>query len=144
MQVDAEAYAGALQVDKFTLVVRQPKTKAAERDGAPDADHVVLWGVRFHNMPDALLADNLGDDVIGRLGGVIDPACRAATVDVPTLTLMVEIWKCLPQMNRASRAKSPVFCKRRRICKIIDDKQNLPELLILSCFKEVLVIFAAG
>ena len=80
VQVDAEAQAGAAQVDHIALVVREPEAEVSKRDRAPDVDHVVLVGVRFHDVAHALLAHNLGDDVVTqRPHGVCGVGQAAAT-----------------------------------------------------------------
>ena len=84
VQVDAEAQAGAAQVDHVALVVGELEAQVAQRDRAPDVDHVVLVGVRLHDVAHALLADDLGDDVVAqrphRVGRVGQAA--AAKVDL--------------------------------------------------------------
>ena len=40
--------------------------KVAQRDWTPDVDHVVLTRVRLHDVAHALLADDLGDDVVAQ------------------------------------------------------------------------------
>ena len=84
VQVDAEAQAGAAQVDHVALVVGELEAQVPQRDRAPDVDHVVLVGVRLHDVAHALLADDLGDDVVAqrphRVGRVGQAA--AAKVDL--------------------------------------------------------------
>ena len=84
VQVDAEAQAGAAQVDHVALVVGELEAEVPERDRAPDVDHVVLVGVRLHDVAHALLADHLGDHVVAqrphRVGRVGQAA--AAKVDL--------------------------------------------------------------
>ena len=41
VQVDAEAQAGAAQVDHIALVVREPEAEVSKRDRAPDVD--MMW-----------------------------------------------------------------------------------------------------
>ena len=66
VQVEAEAQAGAAQVDHVALVVSELKAQIPQRDRTPDVDHVVLVGVRLHDVAHALLADDLGDDVVAQ------------------------------------------------------------------------------
>ena len=84
VQVDAEAQAGAAQVDHVALVVGELEAQVPQRDRAPDVDHVVLVRVRLHDVAHALLADDLGDDVVAqrphRVGRVGQAA--AAKVDL--------------------------------------------------------------
>ena len=84
VQVDAEAQAGAAQVDHVALVVGELEAEVPQRDRASDVDHVVLVGVRLHDVAHALLADDLGDDVVAqrphRVGRVGQAA--AAKVDL--------------------------------------------------------------
>ena len=84
VQVDAEAQAGAAQVDHVALVVSELEAQIPQRDRTPDVDHVVLVGVRLHDVAHALLADDLGDDVVAqrphRVGRVGQAA--AAKVDL--------------------------------------------------------------
>ena len=74
VEVYAEADAGASQVDNVALIVRQLEAEVPQGDGASQVDHVVLVGVGFHDVLHALLADDLGDDVVAQrahcLGGV--------------------------------------------------------------------------
>ena len=63
VQVDAEAQAGAAQVDHVALVVGE---LVPEHDRAPDVEHVALVGVRLRDVAHALLADDLGDDVVAQ------------------------------------------------------------------------------
>ena len=69
VQVDAEAQAGAAQVDHVALVVGELEAQVPQRDRAPDVDHVVLVRVRLHDVAHALLADDLGDDVVAQRWG---------------------------------------------------------------------------
>ena len=64
VQIDAEADAGAAEVDRAPVHVRQPEAEVAQRDGAPDVHQVVLVGARFHDVPHAAVADDLGHDVV--------------------------------------------------------------------------------
>ena len=84
VQVDAEAQAGAAQVDHVALVVSELEAQIPQRDRTPDVDHVVLVGVRLHDVAHTLLADDLGDDVVAqrphRVGRVGQAA--AAKVDL--------------------------------------------------------------
>ena len=84
VQVDAEAQAGAAQVDHVALVVSELEAQIPQRDRTSDVDHVVLVGVRLHDVAHALLADDLGDDVVAqrphRVGRVGQAA--AAKVDL--------------------------------------------------------------
>ena len=84
VQVDAEAQAGAAQVDHVALVVGELEAQVPQRDRAPDVDHVVLVSVGLHDVAHALLADDLGDDVVAqrphRVGRVGQAA--AAKVDL--------------------------------------------------------------
>ena len=84
VQVDAEAQAGAPKVDHVAVEVGELKAQVPQRDRAPDVDHVVLMRVRLHDVAHALLADDLGDDVVAqrphRVGRVGQAA--AAKVDL--------------------------------------------------------------
>ena len=60
VQVDAEAQAGAAQVDHVALEVGELEAEVAQRDRTPDVR------VRLHDVAHALLADDLGDDVVAQ------------------------------------------------------------------------------
>ena len=78
VQVDAEAQAGAAQVHHVALVVGE--LEAEVRDWAPDVEHVVLVGVRLHDVAHALLADDLGDDVVAQRPHRVGRVGQAAAV----------------------------------------------------------------
>ena len=74
VQVDAEADAGAAQVHHVPVNVRQPEAEVPQRDGPADRDLVVLVGAALHDVADAAVANDLGDDIVAqrphRVGGV--------------------------------------------------------------------------
>ena len=80
VQVDAEAQAGAAQVDHVALEVGELVAEVAHR--APDVDHVVLARVRLHDVAHALLADDLGDDVVAQRPHRVGRVGQAAAAQV--------------------------------------------------------------
>ena len=82
VEVYAEADAGASQVDDVALVVRQLEAEVPQGDGASQVDHVVLVGVGFHDVPHALLADDLGDDVVAQRADRVRGVGQAAAAEI--------------------------------------------------------------
>ena len=82
VQVDAEAQAGAAQVDDVALEVGELEAEVAQRDRTPDVDHVVLMRVRLHDVAHALLADDLGDDVVAQRAHRVGRVGQAAAAKV--------------------------------------------------------------
>ena len=82
VEVYAEADAGASQVDDVALVVRQLEAEVPQGDGASQVDHVVLVGVGFHDVPRALLADDLGDDVVAQRAHCVRGVGQAAAAEI--------------------------------------------------------------
>ena len=82
VQVDAEAQAGAPKVDHVALEVGEFKAQVAQGDRAPNVDHVILVGVRFHDVAHALLADDLGDDVVPQRPHGVGSVGQAAAAKV--------------------------------------------------------------
>ena len=82
VQVDAEAQAGAAQVDHVALEVGELEAEVAQRDRTPDVDHVVLMRVRLHDVAHALLADDLGDDVVAQRAHRVGRVGQAAAAKV--------------------------------------------------------------
>ena len=82
VKVHAEAQASAAKVDDVALVVCELEAEVSKRDGAPDVDHVVLVGVRLHDVANALLANNLGDDVMPQRPNGVGSVGQAAASEV--------------------------------------------------------------
>ena len=82
VEVYAEADARASEVDDVTLVVRQLEAEVPQGDGASQVHHVVLVGVGFHDVPHALLADDLGDDVVAQRAHRVRGVGQAAAAEV--------------------------------------------------------------
>ena len=82
VEVYAEADAGASQVDDVALVVGQLEAEVPQGDGASQVDHVVLVGVGFHDVAHALLADDLGDDVVAQWSDCFGRICQAAAAEI--------------------------------------------------------------
>ena len=66
VQVDAEADAGTPQIHRAAVDVGEPEAQVAQRDGTPDVYQVVVVRGRLHDVPHALAADDLGDDVVAQ------------------------------------------------------------------------------
>ena len=79
VEVYAEADAGASQVHEIAFIIRQLETEVLQRDGASQVYHVILVGVRLHDVPHALLADDLRDDVVAQRAHCLGCIRQAAT-----------------------------------------------------------------
>ena len=82
VEVYAEADAGASQVHEIAFIIRQLETEVLQRDGASQVYHVILVGVRLHDVPHALLADDLRDDVVAQRAHCLGCIRQAATAKV--------------------------------------------------------------
>ena len=82
VEVYAEADAGASQVDHVALVVRQLEAEVPQGDGASQVHHVVLVDIGFHDVSHALLADDLGDDVVAQRADRVRGVGQAAAAEI--------------------------------------------------------------
>ena len=82
VEVYAEADAGASQVHHVAFVIRQLEAEVAQSNRASQVDHVILAGVRLHDVSHALLADDLRDDVMAQRADGVCGVGQAAAAEI--------------------------------------------------------------
>ena len=82
VQVYAEADAGASQVHNVALIICQLEAEVPQGDGASQVHHVVFVGIGFHDVSHALLADDLGDDVVAQRSDRVRGVGQAAAAEI--------------------------------------------------------------
>ena len=82
VEVYAEADARASQVHNVALVVRELEAEVPQGNRPSQVDHVVLVGIGFHDVSHALLADDLGDDVVAQRADRVRGVGQAAAAEI--------------------------------------------------------------
>ena len=93
VEVYAEADAGASQVHHVAFVIRQLEAEVPQSNRASQVHHVVLVGIGFHDVSHALLADDLGDDVVAQRAHRVRSVGQAAAAEIQ-LVVGVHLHEC--------------------------------------------------